>query len=234
MDQLALGLIWYVVLLFSLTLHEASHAWAARRGGDPTAYRGGQVSLDPMPHVRREPFGTVLFPILTFAFSGWMIGWASTPYDPRWADAHPHRAAWMSLAGPAANLLLVIAAGVAIRLGMLADVFEAPTEIGFTQVVLASAGGLPSALATFLSILFTLNLLLLIFNLIPVPPLDGGGALGLLLREESARRVQALLRRPQLSLMGILVAWLLIGRVFGPVHLLAVNLLFPEIGYGYR
>ena len=234
MGQLVLGGIWYAVLLFSLTMHEASHAWAAKRGGDLTAYLGGQVSLDPRPHLRRDPFGMLLVPLLAFAYSGWMIGWASTPYDPRWAHAHPHRAAWMSLAGPAANLALVVAAGFAIRLGMLADVFEAPAAIGFTQVVVASGGGLASAFALCFSILFTLNLLLLVFNLIPLPPLDGGGAVGLLFPEQTARRVQALLGHPQLSLIGILLAWLLIGRVFGPIHLLAVNLLYPEVGYTAR
>ena len=71
---------------------------------------GGQVSLDPMPHVRREPVGTLIAPWLFYLFGGWMIGWASTPFDPRWAFTHPRRAAWMSLAGPAANALLVLAA----------------------------------------------------------------------------------------------------------------------------
>ncbi len=226
-DQLVLGVIWYVVLLFSLTLHEAGHAWAAAKGGDPTAYAGGQVSLDPMPHVRREPFGMVLVPLLSFALSGWMIGWASTPYDPRWAWAHPRRAAWMSLAGPAANLALVVAASVAIRFGMEAGWF-APGRTNFTELVLATAPGVWETVATFLSILFTLNLLLLVFNLIPVPPLDGSGAVALALSEDGARRLQKLFSSPQLSLVGILIAWWIIPRVFWPVHELALKLLYPE------
>jgi Zn-dependent protease len=230
MDQLALGMIWYVVLLLSLTLHEAAHAWAARRGGDPTAYLGGQVSLDPLPHIRREPFGMVLAPLLSFALSGWMVGWASTPFDPRWAYAHPRRAAWMSVAGPAANLLLVIAAGALIRAGIAVGVFFPPQWIRFADVVGAEAG-LPSAVASFLSVLFTLNLLLFLFNLFPLPPLDGSGALGLLLPESAARRVQLWLRHPTLSLLGILLAWTLIGPVFGRVHVLAVELLYPGLGY---
>ena len=60
LDFLVIGVAWYVVLLFSLTVHEAAHAWAALRGGDRTAYLGGQASLDPLPHMRREPFGTVV------------------------------------------------------------------------------------------------------------------------------------------------------------------------------
>ncbi len=232
MEQIALGAIWYAVLVLSLTVHEAAHAWAARRGGDPTAYLGGQVTLDPRPHLRREPFGTVLVPLLSFAMSGWMIGWASTPFDARWALAHPRRAGWMSLAGPAANFALVLVAGVAIRLGLLAGVLEAPAEIHFTQLAVAPGGGLAGSLAVLLSILFTLNLLLGVFNLIPVPPLDGSGALSLVLPEDLARRAQLLLFRPQLALVGILLAWMLIGRVFWPIHLLAVQLLYPEYGYG--
>jgi len=232
LEQSALGIIWYAVLIVSLTLHEAFHAFAAKRGGDLTAYRGGQASLDPRPHIRREPFGTVLVPLVSFSMSGWMIGWASTPYDPRWADAHPRRAAWMSLAGPVANLLLVLVAAVAIRVGLLAGIFEAPERIFFAQVVAAAAPGPAETLATVLSILFTLNLLLCVFNLVPLPPLDGSGAIGLLLGEESARRVQALLRQPRLAMLGIFVAWFVIGRLFRPIHVLAVNLLYPELRYG--
>src|SRR5215468_6229382 len=80
-DFLALGLIWYVVFLFSTTCHEAAHALAAKLGGDLTAFHGGQVSLDPIPHVRRELFGMVVFPILSYVTGGWMMGWASAPYD---------------------------------------------------------------------------------------------------------------------------------------------------------
>ena len=118
MDNISLGLLWYVAFLFSTTVHEAAHAWAALRLGDPTAYLGGQVTLNPIPHIRREPIGTVLFPIVTFLVGGWMMGWASVPYDPVWAERYPRRAAWMALAGPAANLLIAIVSGLSIRLGV--------------------------------------------------------------------------------------------------------------------
>jgi Zn-dependent protease len=230
-DDVLLGAIWYVVLLFSLTLHEASHAWAAKRGGDLTAYLGGQVSLDPMPHIRREPFGTVLMPLLSFALWGWMMGWASTPFDPRWAAAHPRRAGWMALAGPAANLALVVAAGVVIRLGIFAGFFEPPHAIGFTHMIDAAEGTLASALVPLVSVLFTLNLLLCVFNLIPLPPLDGAGVMALVLPEPAALRYRELMANPRFALMGIVVAWFAIGPIFRPVHLFAVNLLYPELSY---
>jgi Zn-dependent protease len=232
MDLYVLGLVWYVVLLFSLTVHEAAHAWAAQRGGDPTAYHGGQVSLDPLPHIRREPFGTVVVPILSFVLGGWMIGWASTPYDPVWARAYPRRAAWMSLAGPAGNAALVLAAILVIRAGIAAGVFLPPLSVSFTRVVAAAAPGVAESAALVVSVLFTLNLVLLAFNLIPVPPLDGSGALSLVLPEAAAERWRALLGQPMLAIVGILIAWRIFPAIFGPLHGAAIRLLYPETNWG--
>src|ERR1700738_4309900 len=97
--DLALGIIWYIVFLFSTTCHEASHALAAKIGGDLTAFEGGQVTLNPVPHIQRSPFGMVVVPIVSFLLGGWMIGWASAPYDPNWQRQYPRRSALMGLAG---------------------------------------------------------------------------------------------------------------------------------------
>src|SRR4051812_44632168 len=127
LEVIALGLIWYVVFLFSTTCHEAAHAFVAKREGDSTAFDGGQVTLNPLPHVRREPFGMVLFPIASFLMGGWMMGWASAPYDPAWSSRYPHRAAKMALAGPAANFFLALLAAVGHHLGLLARGFQPPS-----------------------------------------------------------------------------------------------------------
>src|SRR3989304_4407823 len=132
--DIRLAIISYVILLLSMTCHEASHALAALKLGDPTAYYHGQVTLDPVPHIRREPFGMVIIPILSFVLWGWMIGWASAPYDPYWAQHNRKKAALMALAGPTTNLLLVIIAAIAIRGGMLFGVFYAPQSITFEHV----------------------------------------------------------------------------------------------------
>lgn len=227
----ALGLAWYLVFLFSTCCHEAAHAWAALRLGDPTAYLGGQVSLDPRPHIAREPIGTVVVPLVTFALTrSWMMGWASAPFDPRWADRHPRRAAWMALAGPVANFLLVALAALLIRIGVAAGAFTPPESATFSAVAVA-APGLLSGAATLLSILFSLNLVLGVFNLLPLPPLDGSAVLALVIPDRWSRAYLDFLRQPMLALAGMLVAWRAFPYLFGPVHGLALNLLWPEVSY---
>ncbi|MDB6057155.1 MAG: peptidase [Verrucomicrobiales bacterium] len=221
------GACWYVVFLFSTTVHEASHALAAYRLGDDTAYRGGQVSLDPTPHIKREPFGMVVIPIVSFILGGWMIGWASAPYDPVWAHRHPRRAGIMAMAGPASNFLLMLMAAGLIRLGIGMGWFELPQMIGSGHVVDASAGtGLPVLAATLLSITFSLNLLLFVFNLIPFPPLDGSSIPLLFLSNEGAVKYWTVLRAPAMNMIGLFVAWRLFNIVYPAIHLLVVNTMY--------
>jgi Zn-dependent protease len=231
------AIVFYVVFLFSVTFHEAAHAWAAMRGGDLTAYAGGQVSLDPRPHIRREPFGMVVLPLLTVATTGWPFGFASAPYDPHWAVRHPRRAAWMSLAGPAANLALVFAAMAALRAGIEAGVFDAPASVRFGHVVEAvgadAGSSLWPALALLLGVFFSMNLVLGALNLIPLPPLDGSGAVPILLSESAALRYQQFLwSQPMLGWIGILAAFWIFRGIFPTVFLFFVNLLHPGAHYG--
>jgi Zn-dependent protease len=230
---LVLGLAWYVVFLFSTTVHEAAHAWAALLLGDTTAYHGGQVSLNPLPHVQREPLGMVAVPAISFILmrGAWMFGWASAPYDPIWADRHPRRAGCMALAGPASNLVLFLLATLLIRLGMLAGWLKAPLTITFTQVTAAADGGAAAGLATLLSLLFSLNLILLVFNLLPLPPLDGTGFVQVLLPPHTSRRWLEILHQPMMAWVGIVVAWRLFGVVFWPIHTAALKVLYPTLVY---
>lgn len=232
MPNLAEGFLWYLAFLFSVVVHEASHAFAAMKLGDTTAYEGGQVTLDPLPHVKREPIGTVVVPVLSFLVGGWMVGWASAPYDPVWARNYPQRSAIMALAGPLANLMLVLVAGLAIRWGMAIDLFYAPERLGLSHIVATHQEGMMAGAATLLSILFSLNLLLFTFNLMPLPPLDGSGIIPLLLSRERAVAYMNFIHNSHFSLIGIFIAWKAFDYIFGPVHLLFINLLYP--GYGYH
>lgn len=227
------GLLWFVAFLFSTTVHEAAHAFAAWRGGDPTAYQGGQVSLNPLPHIRREPVGMVVVPLLTAVTQGWAIGWASTPYDPMWEARHPRRAALMAAAGPASNFAIAAVTFALLRIGLVAGWFAAPVRAGFTQLVVASGGGLELRFAAeMLSILLTLNVLLMMFNLLPFPPLDGATAFGILLPEGLRRTVLGFARSPLASLAGLLIAWRVFPMVVRPLLAVVLNLLHPGMTYG--
>jgi Zn-dependent protease len=155
-----MGLTMYVVLLFSLSFHEAAHAWAAHRMGDDTAMREGRISLNPIVHI--DPIGTVLLPLLMFLSSGTpLFGWAKpTPYNPAnfrrdmsMAQGHVRVAG----AGPISNLLLAL---------LFTGVLFACIRLG---VVAANTDPLLILLATGVQI----NVVLAIFNLLPLPPLDG-------------------------------------------------------------
>ncbi|MBK7950599.1 MAG: site-2 protease family protein [Deltaproteobacteria bacterium] len=227
------AIAFYAVFVFAVTVHEAAHAWVAMKGGDLTAYAGGQVSLDPLPHMKREPFGMVILPILTVALNGFPIGYASAPYDPSWAMRHPRRAAWMALAGPGANFAMTLLAFAAIRIGVAGGQFMAPDGLNFTSVTAAAGdpGGLAAAAAMLLSIFFSMNLLLFVLNMLPVPPLDGSGAIGLVLPPSWAEAYQSLCRQPIVAIVALLAVWNFAGHVFRPCFRLAVAWLYPDARY---
>lgn len=231
MDNAALAVIWYLIFVISTTCHEAAHGLAAKMLGDKTAYHHGLVTLDPVPHIKRSPFGMVIVPFLSFALNGWMLGWASAPYDPFWAQQNRKKSAMMSLAGPAANLSLVIIAALVIRIAMLLGVFQAPPEILFGKVTKAASEGFANSAAIVISILFTLNLILFTFNLIPLPPLDGSNILLFFLKDKTARRYEDLLHNQAYMIIGLIIAWQIFGPVFSVIHLAAINILYPGAGY---
>ena len=228
-DQLLLLPLWFAVFLLSLTCHEAAHAWAAYRGGDDTAYLGGQVSLNPIPHVQREPFGTILVPMLSYFWMGFMMGWASAPYDPHWADRYPRRAAAMAAAGPAANLILALIAFAVLKIGLGAGLWgAAPGELFSADrlvMPLQQEAGALEGLGRFCSVLLFLNVLLFLFNLIPLPPLDGAAvAAGLW---PTARNWLERLRASGVGgLLGLVVAIMAIRRIFPPLFHGVLDLLF--------
>jgi Zn-dependent protease len=190
LDQL---LIAFVVLIGSLTVHEAAHAWSADLLGDPTASRLGRVSLNPLVHI--DPIGTVLFPLLAMVAQLPLIGWAKpVPVSPHHLGRNwRQKFMLIAAAGPASNLVLASGAAVAIHLG------------------LASTGtGLDQSMARLLFTGLTLNVLLAVFNLLPIPPLDGGNVLAGLLPGRAADLLDRL--RP----FGFLILYaLLLTGVFG-------------------
>ena len=211
---LASGFIWYIAFLFSTTCHEAAHALVAKIGGDETAALGGQVTLNPLPHIRREPLGMVAVPILTFILTKSMIGWASAPFDPLWERRHPKRSAWMALAGPVANYTLMLLAVLGLKLGESRHWFAHDMSgfSGFAEVTLSA--------------FFRLNLLLGTFNLLPAAPLDGSTAIMLLMSERTALRYLDWLRGNSYAVLGLLVAWVVFRNYYHYVETFAAKLFF--------
>jgi Zn-dependent protease len=220
------GGMWYGVFLLSTVCHEASHAWVAFRLGDDTALKGGQVTLNPIPHIQREPVGMVLVPIASWFLGGWLIGWASAPYSVQWARTFPKRAALMALAGPATNLALAIAAALLIRFGYEWQVFAAPYGFTMSSLAVAPAGGIADLGARILSIFLSLNLLLCLFNMLPLPPLDGSNAPLLLLPQGAAMKYSEILRHPLLRYAGILLASRLIPPLLPPLLAMVTRVLY--------
>jgi len=153
-------ILFIVILIFSIVLHEVSHGVVANSLGDPTAKNAGRLTLNPIPHI--DPIGTIILPLILILVSqasgggGIIFGWAKpVPVNHNNLRDRRFGPAKVSLAGPAANLALALVFGLALR-------FFAPTLLEFN----------PALILVFSSIVF-LNILLAVFNLLPIPPLDG-------------------------------------------------------------
>ena len=199
------------VLLFSLTVHEAAHAWTADRLGDPTARLLGRVSLNPAVHV--DPIGTLLLPLIAAVTGAPLIGWAKpVPVDTRRLGNPRRDFMLVAAAGPASNLVLAVGAALLVRATVgIGGPGSEGTSVGLPLAAIAFAG-------------LQVNLLLALFNMIPVPPLDGGNVVGGLLRGRVRDGYESL--RPYGVF--ILYALLLSGAVsaiIGPPYLFLARLL---------
>lgn len=216
---LLFGLIWYGIFIIAITFHEAAHAWAAYLLGDATAYHGGQVTLDPRPHLAREPIGTVIVPILSYLLTGNIWGWASAPYNPHWAYRYPKRALLMSLAGPAANLVLMLIAMAAMRALIqtevipVEDVFEGFWPGGVLSLFQEEPSSPMLRLYGFFLLMAIQNLFLMVFNLIPVPPLDGSAIWVVVLPWRKFEQYLFYASQAQFQLLGIIAASGLMSNV---------------------
>ncbi len=210
-------LIQYAVLLFSLSLHEASHAWMADRCGDYTARYMGRVTLNPLAHM--DPIGTLLFPMLQFFTRLPLIGWAKpVPVNPIHLR-NPRRDQMMiSLAGPGSNLVAAAAA-----FGVLAALKVAFPQAG--AMILSMAINMSvlherTVLAPILGMvffLFIINMALALFNLIPIPPLDGHWLLYGVLPYNSAQTLARVGSYGTILLYGLMILGVF-RYVFIPVH----------------
>jgi Zn-dependent protease len=184
--------IHVLVLVFSVVVHENAHGWAAKRLGDPTAHDLGRITMNPIPHI--DPIGSIVVPIVLTLFGGLPFGWAKpVPVNPGRLNDPNNDYPKVAAAGPLSNLILAmffaIGLGVAFGLG-------------------SSGGGGPSPSRFFITLCQTgvlLNVVLAMFNLIPIPPLDGSWILSRYLPREARARYENLRRYGMLMVMGIIM-----------------------------
>ena len=207
--------IWVLPVLFAITVHEVAHGWVARMLGDPTAMMLGRLTLNPVRHV--DPLGTILVPGVMLLFSGFVFGWAK-PVPVTWENLHkPKRdMALVALAGPAANLVMAVLWAIVARLGIVLsgaspvlDWFAKPLfEMGKAGIII--------------------NVLLMILNLLPLPPLDGGRILTGVLPGPMAAKVARVEPFGLIILLTLLLTgWL--GKVMSPVILLVAGTLATSV-----
>jgi Zn-dependent protease len=224
--EFTIALFQFVLLIFSLSFHECSHAWMASRLGDQTARLEGRVTLNPMYHV--DPIGTLLFPALAIfgpffglnMFSGMLIGWARpTPVISRNFRKIVRDENLVTLAGPASNLILVLAALVILLVVIHSVPYGREIVLTTFQFRLPSGVGAGLQAVVLLSVLaIYINFSLFFFNLLPIPPLDGSRILANMLPYNAAQVYKS---------MGIWISYLLMIVVGGVIMRL---LLFPAIG----
>jgi len=145
-----------IPILFAITLHEAAHGYVARHFGDMTAYQAGRISLNPIRHI--DPVGTILLPLLTLALGGILFGWAKPVPVNFGALNNPKKdMLWVAIAGPASNLLMALLWALMLKL-----------------VLLFPGGYFSEPLLQMGQIGIKINVILMVLNLLPLPPLDGG------------------------------------------------------------
>ncbi len=201
----------YFVLLFAITIHEAAHGWAANKLGDPTAYNLGRVTLNPIPHI--DPIGTIILPIFMMLTQFPFFGWAKpVPVNPMNLRNPRRDNLWISAAGPISNFTAAMGFFVLIR------IVKAVSPQAFYITTGLSGGPQPvQGLILVLYLGMVINTFLAVFNLIPIPPLDGSGVLMGFLSDQAAEKYDKIRPYGFFIILGLLFMGFL-DLIFGPIQ----------------
>lgn len=223
--EIFIRIIAYFVLLFAITIHEAAHGWTANKLGDPTAFHLGRVTLNPIPHI--DPIGTVLMPIMMMFTGIPFFGWAKpVPVNPMNLRNPKKDNLWISVAGPLSNV--IAGTGLLVMLYIMRSVNpEIRGPLSYMIMGRVPPGGISPfyGLALLLWYGTMINFVLAVFNMLPIPPLDGSGVLTGLLSSEKARIMDQI--RPYGFL--IIIGLLFIGFfnvVFRPIQVFMIKIVF--------
>ncbi len=194
------ALLFLIALVLSVSVHEFGHAWAASRMGDSLPQSQGRLTLNPIHHI--DPVGTLLFPILMSMAGGGMFGWGrpvmTNPSNYTRRLSRPTGSMLVAVAGPAMNLVMAFLVSVVIVVALRFGVMST---------------GIAEALIRYL---VQLNLILLFFNLLPIPPLDGGAVLAWVLPRSMQGVIEFLSRWGFLILLGLMIATPVLGWAMAP------------------
>jgi len=193
MDNAVIGqfILYMVALIFSLSVHEAMHAWMSNRFGDDLAHSQGRVSLSPVTHV--DPIGTLLFPAIAFFTGAPLLGWARpTPVNPlRWREKRKANF-WVSIAGILGNFAIAIVIGIIILILVNMGAIRALTNGRQYALLAANEESTMQGVAALLETFFVMNIGLAVFNLFPIPPLDGSKILASILPESFGSAIESI------------------------------------------
>lgn len=192
--------VWALPVLFAITLHEAAHGWMAEKLGDKTARMLGRVSLNPIKHI--DPIGTILVPAALLWFGGFIFGWAkAVPVTMKNLRNPRVDMAWVAIAGPAANLLMALLWGLVLKIGFM--LIANQPGVGQFMIYSGIAG-------------VSINLILMVLNLLPIPPLDGSRILSAFLPSQWAWQYNRLEPYGLFILLGMLFFGVLGPILMGP------------------
>jgi Zn-dependent protease len=219
-------IIWFVVFLFSLSFHEASHAWTSEKFGDDTGRLQGRITLNPIAHI--DPIGTILFPLIMMFTSVPLLGWAKpVQTNPLlWRDKTRANIS-VSAAGPISNFILMTLTFIIMKVLILSGVLTFNPLYRNIYDVIGPTAGQPAfmqPLALFLGVMLMLNLALGIFNLLPIPPLDGSHVFEELLPYQMAQAYAQIRPYGFLLLIGLIYVGAL-SFIFQPISIFILKLL---------